>query len=52
MFTPNDYMKIKQYRKNIVCTEEEKAIVCNIKRIQKSLMLTTFLGHNRIKNFT
>ncbi|MDR4985385.1 hypothetical protein CN491_07040 [Bacillus cereus] len=32
MFTPNDYMKIKQYRKNIVCTEEEKAIVCNIKK--------------------
>ncbi|PFJ12130.1 hypothetical protein COD67_20040 [Bacillus cereus] len=31
MFTRNDYEEIKQYRKNMVCTEEEKAIVHNIK---------------------
>lgn len=32
MFTWNDYEKIKQYRKNMVCTDEEKTIVYNIKR--------------------
>lgn len=32
MFTWNDYEKIKQYRKNMIRTEEEKTIVYNIKR--------------------
>ncbi|TPV46453.1 DUF2515 domain-containing protein [Bacillus dicomae] len=32
MFTWNDYEKIKQYRKNTVCTEEERTMVYNIKR--------------------
>ncbi len=32
MFTWNNYEKIKQYRKNMVCTEEEKTMVYNMKR--------------------
>lgn len=32
MFTWNDYEKIKQYRKNMVCTKEEKAIIHTIKK--------------------
>lgn len=32
MFTWNDYEKITQNRKNMICTEEEKTIVSNIKR--------------------